>query len=222
MKKKIIPFLLLTLFICTAFFLSERGKTEAKGNSRLGNNFQSIQGWETVENYQLLDVIYNELNLDDYLHRKYASNTGEVTLYIGYYNSSKKVGAAHDPMVCFPGQGWSIEDPNSGVYKGFSQERYGAVRYSTMLALKGENPLVLLYWFQAYDEAVSSTFIQKLKLAGKTLTGKGESNAFVRLSTPCSSRKYDKCQEVLLEFVHDFYPRFFDYVVQDGRTDHSQ
>lgn len=222
MKKTIVPVLLLTLFICTTFFLSERGKTEATGNSRLGNNFQSIPGWKVVENYQLLDVIFDELKLDDYLHRRYVNNTGEVTLYIGYYNSSKKVGAAHDPMVCFPGQGWAVQDPNSGVYKGLNEDRYGVVNYSTMLAFKGESPLVLLYWFQAYDEAVSSTFMQKLKLAGKTLFGKGESNAFVRLSTPCPSRKYDECQEFLLAFTHDFYPGFFDYVVEDGRTHASK
>lgn len=223
MKRKVIPALLLFLFVSTAFLLAERVNTETKGTSRLNNNFNDIPGWKVVGNYQLLDVIYDDLKLDDYLHRRYANSLGdEVTLYIGYYDSSKKVGAAHDPMVCFPGQGWSIQNPGNGEYKAFDEDRYGTVHYSTMVALKGESPLVVLYWFQAYDEAVSSTFVQKLKLAGKTLTGKKESNAFVRLSTLCASKKYEECEGVLLDFVHDFYPRFLDYVEQTDQAENSQ
>ena len=216
MKIKIISFLLCVMFIFTAFMVSDQfgGSSEANVSLRLQDSFNNLQNWTVTDNYPLLDIIYDELKLDDYLHRQYTSENGQVTVYVGYYHSSKKVGAAHDPMVCFPGQGWKIEAPGKGIFDNFENDKYGAVKYSTMVAIKGDSPLLVLYWFQAYDEAVNNTFAQKLELAAKKIVGKGEENAFVRFSTPCPSQKLDECSGLLYDFIKEFYPLFYDYVVR--------
>jgi hypothetical protein len=74
---------------------------------------------------------------------------------------------------------------------------------------------MLVYWFQAYDEPASSTFMQKVKLAAKKIAGQREDNAFVRFSTPCNSRDYNTCKQVVLNFIEDFYPPFLKFVTTE-------
>ena len=54
--------------------------------------------------------IVKALELDDYANQSYSDGKDTISLYIGYYFTAKKVGAAHDPLVCFPGQGWVVSD----------------------------------------------------------------------------------------------------------------
>lgn len=213
MKFKSIYMLTVVMLLLASLVVRDESDTRDMGVSSLSNEFINIGDWTTSQNYLLLDIIYDELRLDDYLHRKYTSSKGEVTLYVGYYLSSKKVGAAHDPMVCFPGQGWQIEEPGKGKVQVLHDGIPVDVTYSTMLAVKGETPLLLLYWFQAFDQTASSTLSQKIKLAGKTLMRQGQDNAFVRLSTPCPSRSEEQCKAIIIDFVNQFYPEFYSYVV---------
>lgn len=178
---------------------------------KLQSTLEQIPHWVPAGAIPMEDKILKALELDDYLFQRYSNGQQAVTLYIGYYHSAKKVGAAHDPMVCFPGQGWKIHNTSQGVVK-IAGERGPEFTYATMTANLGEQSEHILYWFQAYDEPTPTTVMQKIVLLKKTLLRQGQDNAFVRVSIPCSAQDATKCEQTLRDFVQDFYPPFVRHI----------
>ena len=134
-----------------------------------------------------------------------------ISLYIGYYLTTEKIGAAHDPLVCFPGQGWVLSNKASSTLPltGAISE---SIQYSSMQAERSGQKEILLYWFQAYDKALATTQSQKIVSFWGKIRGKGEDSAFVRLS--CSAHENDaaSCEEGLKLFARDLYPVFLKYI----------
>ncbi len=216
MKTKLVIIGICLVFtICGYFVNSESVTSSERKEITLDQDLGPITGWKLVKKHELLDVVAETLDLDDYMNQTFTNGKDFISLYIGYYYSSKKVGAAHDPMVCFPGQGWQIENSSKGTI-AVSDSIKTPFEYSVMVANLREETELIAYWFQAYDEPASSTLSQKIKLAKKKLTGKKEDNAFVRISTSCKSKDFDKCRQVVLNFVDNFYPSFLKFVTTDS------
>ena len=178
---------------------------------KLSSVFEQIPNWKLVGTIPMDTKIETALELDDYLFQRYSDGLNIVTLYIGYYHSAKKVGAAHDPMVCFPGQGWQVNKTTKGLAR-LSHKGIDDFPYATISANLGEQSEYLLYWFQAFDQPAATTLMQKLLLLKNNFLRKGQENAFVRLSTPCPGQDTNKCEKILLKFVDDFYPVFKTYI----------
>lgn len=174
----------------------------------------TVPGWQQVSRSMLDPKIVSSLKLDDYLMAVYRDGHREVSLYVGYYRSAGKVGAAHDPLVCFPGQGWQLQDRVEGTLMPQPKER--PVRYSTMIARHDVEEQRVVYWFQAFDRATSNTFSQKLLLWRQRLSGEGDANAFVRVSCSMNGRAPGECQKNIAAFIRRFYPVFLDYMRQSG------
>ena len=169
----------------------------------------NIDGWKFIRHIPLEVSIQNLLKQDDYIYNQYIQGNNVITLYIGYYFKRTNIGAAHDPLVCFPGQGWKlsarkhgqIELPNIGKI----------INYTSMVAKRGESKEQLLYWFQASEFAVPDTFQQKIASFKSTLQGKKGESAFVRIT--CSLREdTDDCTKDLRDFSTSFYPHFLEYI----------
>lgn len=184
----------------------------------LDSYLSRVPGWERHASPVLSDELFNELELDDHVNSEYGNNDGKVFLYIGQYHSSHKVGAAHDPLVCFPGQGWEVSGRSSGkiLVPGHSGEQ--SVSYAIMKAALGEKKQLLLYWFQAADSNHSTTFQQKLSSFWNTLFGKGGMNAFVRISTSLQNKSEAEAKQLLFDFVSDFYPLYLEYIKQNSTS----
>ena len=149
------------------------------------------------------------LKLDDYLNQTFFNASISIHLYIGYYLTAEKIGAAHDPLVCFPGQGWTIRDrkkDNLDIAKGIN------ISYTSMVVEREKVKNLILYWFQADDKTNSNTFQQKINLIASRLMGRGEENAFVRISTEVGDRSVEDVRQAQLDFVKAFYPHFIRYI----------
>jgi len=167
--------------------------------------------WVPVMDITIEKNILDELKLDDHLFRAYTNGKQTVTLYIGYYGTSRTVGAAHDPLVCFPGQGWVISDQKSAVVRlqrGGEQD----VNYSVMTATKGENKELILYWFQSHGDTASGTASQKINTLIQKMKGKRGRNAFVRISVPIGQTGTDDARRLAIDFLVKFYPSFFEFI----------
>ena len=151
------------------------------------------------------------LNLDDYLFQSYMQGGKPVTLYIGYYRSAKKVGAAHDPLVCFQGQGWSLSDRETGNYV-LSRNPAMAISYASMIASRPDERVLIVYWFQANGRAVTTTLAQKTAMVVDKLFGNSEDNAFIRISAPIGTESLESVRKRVFDFVEGFYPDFYQYV----------
>ena len=167
-----------------------------------------IKGW-TVSAYTPLDPkIVKALKLDDYVNHKYSNRNDTISLYIGYYLTTRKVGAAHSPLVCFPGQGWVI---SKGEMKSLAVQGNN-VHLMSIIVTRGQTKELVLYWFQAFDKTSSDTFFQKVyALLAKILHGK-QDNAFVRVSIPIYNQDTEKAFVNGTNFIDVFYPVFLGYV----------
>jgi len=194
------------------FFLATGSVSSPKTN--LQQAFERVGGWSGGGNLALDDQIVTELKLDDHLFRRFEKGAQAVTMYIGYYRTAKKVGAAHDPLVCFQGQGWTIAEKSHGIYTLAGTPRL-SLSYSAMIAeRKGEQELIV-YWFQANGNASANTFSQKADMVRDRLLGHGEASAFVRITSPIGEGTKESAQKRIFDFVDSFYPMFQDYVVRN-------
>ena len=190
--------------------IAPSSKAVVKKNS-LNEALQSMKGWKGAGPRAMDEVIVKELKLDDYVNQMFSNGKETVWLYIGYYLTSKKIGAAHDPLVCFPGQGWTISGSKSATLDlkpGFE----GTVSYSEMIAERGLYKELVIYWFQSYDKAISETFSQKLSALVSKISQGREDNAFVRTSMALEGKSPEEGREVIFDFIREFYPAFLKYV----------
>jgi EpsI family protein len=170
-----------------------------------------ITGWQAGESFVMEDRIIEALLLDDHQYRAYQRNQEKVTLYIGFYRTAKKVGAAHDPLVCFTGQGWRIGGRTQGnLSLGAIPGR--RISYSSMTAERQGERELILYWFQTNGTASAGTLSQKVAMVWDRLNGCGEENAFVRLSTPIGNESTEAARKRIFGFIENFYPIFYSYV----------
>ena len=190
-------------------------KPESQVNNRtttLVQGLAQIGNWQKAAAFPLDPIIIEELKLDDYVFQTYSRNRSEgVNLYVGYYYSSVKVGAAHDPMVCFPGQGWHVSESERQRLEFQDNQPY-QLNYSSLVAEKEGKKELVFYWYQAGSESAAGPFMQKLMLLRSKFLGNSENNAFVRVSTSLNDGNMGEGQKRLFSFVQDFYPVFVKYV----------
>jgi EpsI family protein len=179
-----------------------------KKPARLAQAVENVPEWTNSGTVPLDIKIVNSLELDDYLYQYFANGKEAVSLYIGYYLSSKKVGAAHSPLVCFPGQGWLLQGAEQRSVK-VGDEEIDLMRVEAATPQRKE---LLIFWFQAFEDTSSSEFLQKLyTLKSKILNGR-EDNAFVRITVPMDKLSKDEAFAIGVAFIQAFYPKFLNHV----------
>lgn len=188
------------------FHQPETGKTE-KG-CQLATAVNTISGWALLSDSPFATDIVASLDLDAYINRTYTNNGRKVSLYIGYYRSKKKVGAAHSPLVCFPGQGWKL---SGGEDKTISAGQ-NRIDVRMMTASIGSRKELVVYWFQAYDRNFSGTFYQKIYMLWAKLKYSREDNAFVRITVPLNGISAEQGYSLAESFVKSFYPKFLSCI----------
>jgi EpsI family protein len=170
--------------------------------------FTNIKGWHNNGIVQLDRKIVEELELDDYVNYNFYKGKETVFLYIGYYSTIKKVGAAHSPLVCFTGQGWSLSDLESKSLK-IGEEK---IHIKRAIASIGDRKELLLYWFQAYDRTSAGSFLQKLNTLWSKFKNGREDNAFVRITVPMNGKSAEQAYSTGKDFIEIFYPLFLEYI----------
>ncbi len=208
--KKII---LVTLcFVLTAYFIYQKpaSRVNVKKTS-LSTALKDIEGWKLVTKIPIGDKIIHALDLDDYVNQQYTDGNESVFLYIGYYKTTKKLGALHDPMVCFPGQGWDVSDNEKSQWV-LNPNTGEKISFSSMIVTKGSQKEFIVYWFQSYDEAKPDTLSQKITSFWKRIRNKGEDNAFVRITVHMVDENALESRKTIFKFVRGFYPVFLDYI----------
>ena len=199
------------MVITSIFIYSKPSSIAVEKNISLKQALADIHGWENNGFSPFDQKIVDALELDDYANQSYSNRTDLVSLYIGYYLTTKKVGAAHDPLVCFPGQGWVLSDKQTGELI-LNPKTNKSISYSSMVAQRGQQKELIIYWFQSYDQTNPDTFSQKITLLWEKNINHREDNAFVRITIPIGEKSISESQEIIFKFIKDFYPVFLEYV----------
>jgi len=206
-------FLVFCLALTSIFVYWQPDSKAAKKQLTLTETLSNLKGWRSKGLVELDRLIVDTLKLDDYVNHNFSNGGEMVSLYIGYYLTSKNVGAAHSPLVCFPGQGWGLSDSENNLIKIGENK----INLKTMVASIGSRKELLIYWFQAYDRTSPGTFLQKLNTLWSKFRNGREDNAFVRITVPMDGITADQAYTTGREFIELFYPRFLKYVKENYR-----
>ena len=77
----------------------------------------SLGGW-TGTDEPLSEAAIRTTQVDDHVRRRYASDGGgEVLLYVAYHGNKERGMQTwyHNPTVCFPSQGWTLESEHTAT-----------------------------------------------------------------------------------------------------------
>ena len=141
--KKII--LVILCFVLTAYFIYQKpaSRVNVKKTS-LSTALENIEGWQSYQQVPIDDKIVNALDLDDYVNQQYTDGNESVSLYIGYYKTTKKLGALHEPLVCFHGQGWIVSDNGKSQWV-LNPDTGEKISFSSMIVTKGSQKQLVVY-----------------------------------------------------------------------------
>jgi EpsI family protein len=169
-----------------------------------------IEGYETASITDMSADAIKMLNLDDYVFANFAGPLGNVNLYIGYYYTANKAYAAHSPLICYPSQGWKIDNkPKKGSLQVGSQ----TIQYEEIItSLEGTKELVL-YWYQAGLYTNTQIYKNKIDMGYNKLVQNTEQHGFIRVAVPIL-KTYEEAQLAAAGFIKAFYPQFIEYISQ--------
>lgn len=143
---------------------------------------------------QRLNDVYSQT-----LSRTYTNNKGAyVMLAIAYGADQSDANQMHYPEVCYPAQGFRVENAKYGVL----QTQYGAIQVKRLNAKMGSRTEPVTYWTTVGDRVVKAgkdTKLEKLKYA---LDGKIPDGLLFRVSTINHDAK--KAYEVQDGFINQF------------------
>ncbi len=212
-EKQLIILIVLLSITCLMVYSSPSSEKPGK-KIALSHYLESIEGYTTESDNALSPQVFKALDLDDYMSTVYIGANGRVSLYIGYYYSLAKVSAAHSPTICFPGQGWTINQP--AMKRLVVDDK--TIHYAEMLASILENKSLILYWYQAYHLTSPYIYRNKINTLLNKISGKKENHAFVRVSIPFSDTiTKENAEKTGTDFIKAFYPKFIKFMDENEK-----
>ncbi|MBD3367976.1 MAG: EpsI family protein [Candidatus Eisenbacteria bacterium] len=157
--------------------------------------------WRSVE-LRFEEVVYEELDADDTLARRYSGPDGRSIWFVIVFHQNERYGA-HDPLVCYRSQGWSIEQ--SGVLRlGDGPDAFDANWIRAQAP--GHDRAAIYWWYTAGDLATADRDEFMSRMATSGIRSNVTFGAFVRVSTTVSGGDVDEALDVVTTFAEQANP----------------
>jgi Protein of unknown function (DUF3485) len=122
----------------------------------------------------------------------------------------------HSPVVCIPGNGWSITKLERASY-GAEQPLNRAI-----IERNGSKQLVY-YWYEERGRSIASEYWSKWYLLSDAITKESIRWALVRLITAVSPNEHERDADNRVQlFMHDLLPRLGGYLPSDAAPNSPQ
>lgn len=162
---------------------------------------RALNGWESRD----IDVdpeVSDLLRADFNVQRIYVHAQGyAVFVYIGYYGTERGGAPEHTPDVCYPSQGWEIEE-NETIYVGDEESGF---RVREFIVERDDARRLVHFWYRTETATgITSTLPLRLRHFWSRLTENRGDGALVRVSTVIASDDQDgsEARGRLLGFDH--------------------
>jgi EpsI family protein len=172
---------------------------------------KSLAGWNSRD-LPLAQDVRDVLGPGDFLLRSYQDEAAEqkVDLFIAYFPSQRAGDTIHSPKNCLPGAGWA---PIQADRISISAEGRAPFRANRYLIAKGNQRLLVLYWYWAHDRAVASEYAAKFYLVTDSIRMRRTDGSLIRISTALGpDQSIDSAQQLLLSFAGNLIPQIDTYV----------
>ncbi|MBD3347907.1 MAG: EpsI family protein [Candidatus Eisenbacteria bacterium] len=156
-----------------------------------------LSGWSGEErNFD--DVVIEELDADDVLSRKYTKDDQSLW-FIVIFHQNERYGA-HDPLVCYRSQGWSVVDEGT-VALSRPRGRFDA--NWALFESRGHRRLALYWWYTAGDLATGDRDQFFARMARSGIVSNVTFGAFIRVSTVVVNDDVAKARETVVAFAEE-------------------
>ncbi len=161
--------------------------------------------------------IESGLALDDYFLSDYSKADGKVVnVYVAYYASQRTGESPHSPLVCIPGDGWSIT-------------RFDRLDFDTahplnraIIERNGSKQLVY-YWYEERGRSIANEYWSKWYLLSDALIRNRSDGALVRLITAITPGELERdADNRLRAFIQDLQPKLRHYLPAEATSSLSQ
>lgn len=147
------------------------------------------------------------LSMEDYILSDYSKSDGRVVnLYVAYYASQRTGESPHSPLVCIPGDGWSItklERANLSPEQPFNR---------AVIERNGTKQLVY-YWYEERGKMIASEYWSKWYLLFDAITKNRSDGALIRLITTVLPSELERdADNRLKSFMRDLLPSLNGYL----------
>lgn len=203
-----------TLLACCALLLHERGHKETLPiRESLASFPLKIGDWTGID--QPIDAEARRvLGPGDFLDRSFRQPSAEppVDLFVAYYASQRTGDIIHSPKNCLPGAGWA---PVAWSRLQLNASNGKAIWVNRYIIAKRLDRMLVLYWYQAHDRAITSEYWAKFYLIHDAIQLNRTDGGLVRIITPIGNDETEeKAQErsarfarLILPLLDRFIPR---------------
>ena len=179
-RQSLFAVLLACAFVAT-FALTRQATIVASSMRQptLSNLPLSLHDWEGADAAALDAETAKILAADQYLHRYYVGEDGEVELDVAYY-SQRRVGASmHSPLNCLPGNGWTVSSSRDLTLPTPQGDR--VVRELTVRRNKAL--FAMAYWYQSHERVLTGELATRFQLLKDSLRQRPADVGLVRVMT---------------------------------------
>ena len=153
---------------------------------------------------KLAPRVLDEIQPVEYLMRHLTGVEGlPATVYVAFYTGYGTTGA-HDPVVCFPSQGWDLSRLGHRVVPLLDDESLTAQIFR---ATQGRDETLVVYWFQPAGRWPRAHPEELFFRVYDAISGR-KRYAFVRLTTPFTSTEpgSGSAEERLVKLAREMAP----------------
>ncbi len=158
---------------------------------------RTIAGFSGSDNPPLSEGILKKLLADSYLSRSYRKPGLNADLFIAFYMEQRAGESMHSPKHCLPGSGWEIADYGTTDIPVKGQQ-FTVNKYTVS---KGQERMLVLYWYQSRNRIVASEYMGKILLARDALLHNSTAGSIVRITVPDQPGALNSAREFATELI---------------------
>lgn len=161
----------------------------------------TLNGWHGLDK-SIASASLNLIQPDSYVLREYVQGARHVDVYVGYYTSVERSDRSHSPLVCYPGQGWTIQSsqPRSLALCGTS------VDFEQLVLEKGPVRHLVLYGYLSGERLYRQFYRFRCHLVKNRLLGRPTANALLRFSVVLGAGGEAEALHSVSAFIENSYP----------------
>jgi exosortase D (VPLPA-CTERM-specific) len=137
-----------------------------------------------AEEDQIPGIEQEILQMSDYFLGHYRQkDLSPISLFVGYYDEQSAGRTPHSPRVCIPSGGWKITNIET-----IDLDNKGTmVPVNRVMIGKGEQRLLVYYWFQQRGKYIANEYMAKFNLLVGGLVSNRTDGALIRLTMPITT-----------------------------------
>jgi EpsI family protein len=171
----------------------------------------AIGEWRS-EDLEFEDVVYQELEADATLVRRYSRDDGATVWFVVIFHQNDRYGA-HDPVVCYTAHGWKVVD--RGTLRLARAAGDIDAQWIRLMAGDAER-LALYWWYTAGDLATGDRDEFMARMASSGIVSNTTFGAFMRVSAVVEDGDLDAAQALAREFAEAALPHLSEVFTVDG------